>query len=52
MNPVEYRQKFNIPRNQPLAARNYSENRREMAIASGLGENLAKARAAKRAANK
>jgi predicted transcriptional regulator len=52
MSPAEYREKFNIPKNQPLVARNYSESRREMAIARGLGENLAKARAAKRAAKK
>jgi predicted transcriptional regulator len=47
MTPSEYRKKFDIPRTQPLAARSYSESRRQMAIDRGLGENLAKARAAK-----
>jgi len=47
MTPKEYRQKFDVPRNQPLAARAYSESRRQMALDRGLGENLAKARAAK-----
>jgi predicted transcriptional regulator len=47
MKPSEYRKKFDIPRTQPLAARSYSESRRQMAIDRGLGENLAKARAAK-----
>ena len=47
MKPVEYRRQFDIPRTQPLAARSYSESRRQMAIERGLGENLAKARAAR-----
>lgn len=47
MTPAEYRKQFDIPRTQPLAARNYSESRRQMAVERGLGENLAKARAAK-----
>jgi predicted transcriptional regulator len=47
MTPKEYRQKFDIPKTQPLAAKNYSESRRQMAIARGLGDNLAKARANK-----
>lgn len=47
MKPGEYRKQFDIPRDQPLAARNYSESRRQMAIDRGLGENLAKARAAR-----
>jgi len=47
MTPKEYRQKFNIPKTQPLAAKNYSESRRQMAIDRGLGDNLAKARANK-----
>jgi len=45
MKPTEYRKQFDIPRDQPLAARNYSESRRQMAIDRGLGDNLAKARA-------
>ncbi|PLX81814.1 MAG: MucR family transcriptional regulator [Desulfuromonas sp.] len=51
MKPGEYRKRFDIPRTQPLAARTYSESRRQMAVERGLGENLAKARAA-RAKNK
>jgi len=47
MKPSEYRKQFDIPRTQPLAARNYSETRRQMAVDRGLGENLAKARAAR-----
>lgn len=47
MKPTEYRKQFDIPRNQPLAARSYSESRRQMAVDRGLGENLAKARAAR-----
>ncbi len=43
----EYRKQFDIPRTQSLAARSYSETRRQMAIDRGLGENLAKARAAR-----
>lgn len=47
MKPGEYRKQFDIPRSQPLAARSYSESRRAMAVERGLGENLAKARAAR-----
>lgn len=47
MTANEYRKQFDIPRTQPLAARAYSESRRQMAIDRGLGENLAKARAQK-----
>ncbi|MEZ4599549.1 MAG: MucR family transcriptional regulator [Syntrophotaleaceae bacterium] len=47
MTPQEYRRQFNIPRSQPLAAKDYSESRKQMAIERGLGVNLAKARAAK-----
>lgn len=47
MKPGEYRKQFDIPRDQPLAARAYSESRRQMAIDRGLGDNLAKARAAR-----
>ncbi len=46
--PKEYRKQFDIPRTQPLAARNYSERRRQMAVDRDLGENLAKARAARK----
>ena len=47
MKPGDYRKQFDIPRTQPLAARAYSESRRQMAVERGLGENLAKARAAR-----
>ncbi len=47
MKPGQYRKQFDIPRSQPLAAKNYSESRRQMAIDRGLGEKLAKARAAR-----
>ena len=43
----EYRKQFDIPRAQSLAAKSYSETRRKMAIDRGLGEKLAKARAAR-----
>lgn len=52
MKPGEYRKQFDIPRTQPLAARAYSESRRQMAVERGLGENLAKARAARGRARK
>lgn len=42
---AEYRKQYDIPRTQPLAARAYSETRRQMAVDRGLGDNLAKARA-------
>jgi len=47
MTASEYRKQFDIPRSQSLAAKNYSESRRKMAIDRGLADNLAKARAAK-----
>lgn len=47
MSASEYRKQFDIPRSQSLAAKNYSDKRRQMAIDRGLGENLAKARAAR-----
>lgn len=49
LKPADYRKQFNIPRTQTLAARSYSESRRVMAVERGLGDNLAKARAAKKA---
>ncbi|MBN2644353.1 MAG: MucR family transcriptional regulator [Desulfuromonadaceae bacterium] len=48
MTPAEYRKQFNIPRSQALAAKNYSEQRKQMAIERGLGEKLAQARANKK----
>ena len=47
MTASEYRKQFDIPRSQSLAAKNYSESRRQMAVDRGLADNLAKARAAK-----
>lgn len=47
MTANEYRKQFDIPRSQSLAAKNYSESRRQMAVERGLADNLAKARAAK-----
>lgn len=47
MTASEYRKQFDIPRSQSLAAKKYSETRRQMAIDRGLGEKLAKARAAR-----
>ncbi len=46
MKAAAYRKEFGIPRTQALAAKSYSETRKQMAIASGLGEKLAVARAA------
>ena len=48
MSASEYRKQFDVPRSQSLASKSYSEKRRQMAIDRGLGENLAKARAARR----
>ena len=44
LTPGQYRKQFDIPRTQSLAARNYSESRRQMALDRGLGEKLAQAR--------
>lgn len=46
MTAKEYREKFGIPSSQALAARSYSESRRQMAYDRDLGSNLAKARKA------
>lgn len=47
LKPGQYRKQFGIPSSQSLAAKSYSESRRQMAIDRGLGEGLAKARAAR-----
>lgn len=47
MSPKEYRDKFDIPAGTALAAKDYSESRRKMAIDKDLAGGLAKARAAK-----
>ncbi|RMF48039.1 MAG: MucR family transcriptional regulator [Deltaproteobacteria bacterium] len=52
MTPSDYRKQFDIPSSQPLAARSYSETRRQMAIDAGLADNLAKARAARKGGRK
>lgn len=44
MKPGEYRKQFGIPRTQALAAKSFSESRRQMAQQRGLGDVLAKAR--------
>lgn len=51
LKPGEYRKQFNIPSTQSLAAKSYSESRRQMALDRGLVEGLVKARA-KKAADK
>lgn len=48
MMPGEYRKQFGIAAGTPLAAKNYSESRKKMAIEKNLGEGLAKARAARK----
>ena len=47
MKPGQYKKQFNISADQPLAAMDYVEKRRQMALDKGLASNLAKARAAK-----
>lgn len=42
--PGAYRKMFGIPANTPLAAKNYSEARRQAAIDNNLGEKLAQGR--------
>jgi predicted transcriptional regulator len=49
MKPGEYRKQFGIPRTQPLAAKSFSEARRQMAKKINLAANLEKARAARMA---
>jgi predicted transcriptional regulator len=44
LKPGQYRKQFNIPTSQTLAAKNYSEARRQAALDRGLADNLAKAR--------
>jgi hypothetical protein len=47
MSASVYRKQFGIPSGTALAAKDYSEARRQMALERGLGDNLAKARAAR-----
>ena len=44
MKPGAYKKQFGIPSKQVLAAKSYSEARRQMALEGGLADNLAKAR--------
>jgi predicted transcriptional regulator len=50
LKPGAYRIQFGIPSTQSLAAKSYSESRRQMAIDKGLGEGLVKFRADKKKA--
>ena len=47
LKPGQYKKQFGIPSKQSLAAKSYSESRRQMAIERGLGDKLALARAAR-----
>ena len=49
LKPGQYRKQFSIPKDQPLAATDYVAKRRQSALDRGLGDNLAKARAARKA---
>ena len=49
LKPGKYRKQFNIPKEQPLAATEYVAKRRQAALDRGLGEQLAAARAARKA---
>jgi predicted transcriptional regulator len=49
LKPGQYRKKFNIPREQPLAAMEYVAKRRQAALDRGLGAKLVAAREAKKA---
>ena len=49
MKASEYRKQFGIASGTPLAAKNYSEARRQSAITNNLGEKLAKGRATRMA---
>jgi predicted transcriptional regulator len=48
LKPGQYRKQFAIPKGQPLAAREYVEKRRQIALDRGLGDKLAAARDAKK----
>jgi predicted transcriptional regulator len=48
LKPGQYKRQFKIPKDQPLAAMEYVEQRRRVALERGLGEKLAAARAAKK----
>jgi len=48
LKPGQYKRQFKIPKDQPLAAMEYVEQRRRIALERGLGEKLAAAREAKK----
>ncbi|TSA47735.1 MAG: MucR family transcriptional regulator [Deltaproteobacteria bacterium] len=48
LKPGQYKKLFKIDKDQPLAALEYVEQRRRIALERGLGEKLAAARAAKK----
>lgn len=48
LKPGQYKRQFKIPKDQPLAATEYVEKRRQIALERGLGEKLAAARAMKK----
>lgn len=48
LKPGQYRKQFGIAAGTPLAAKNYSESRKKMALEKNLGAGLAKARAARK----
>lgn len=47
LTPEEYRTRYKLPANYPMTAPGYSERRRELALASGLGKALKGKRAIK-----
>jgi predicted transcriptional regulator len=49
LKPGQYRKQFNIPSSISLTAKSYSESKKQGALDRGLGDNLAKARAARAA---
>lgn len=49
LKPGQYRKQYGIPKEQPLAAIEYVEKRRQIALDRGLGDKLAAAREAKKA---
>ena len=49
--PKEYRKQFEIPARTPLVSKAYGAKRKKIAMESGIGEKLKKAREAKKAAS-
>ncbi len=48
LKPGQYKRQYKIPKDQPLAAMEYVEKRRRIALERGLGDKLAAAREAKK----